>query len=131
LISYLNKYRMTALRRVILAPEELRALLQLSHKLGMCCLVEVHNEAEVEIALKSNARIIGINNRDLSTFKVDLAATEWLMPLIPADRIVVSESGIKSRDDVERLEELGVNAVLIGEALMSAPDVAARIKELF
>ncbi len=115
----------------ILAPEELRALLQLSHKLGMCCLVEVHNEAEVEIALKSNARIIGINNRDLSTFKVDLAATEWLMPLIPADRIVVSESGIKSRDDVERLEELGVNAVLIGEALMSAPDVAARIKELF
>jgi len=115
----------------ILTPEELRALLQLSHKLGMCCLVEVHNEAEVEIALNSNAKIIGINNRDLSTFKVDLATTERLKPLIPPDRIVVSESGIKSKADIERLEKLGVNAVLIGEALMSAPDIAARIKELF
>lgn len=115
----------------VLRPGELKALLELSHQLGMHCLVEVHNEVELEIALESEAKIIGINNRDLTTFTVDLATTERLRPLIPRDRLVVSESGIKSRRDVERLEKLRVNAVLIGEALMTAPDVAARIKELF
>ncbi len=115
----------------ILKPEELTSLLKLSHGLGMNCLVEVHNEAEVGVAMKSNAGIIGINNRDLTTFRVDLTTTGRLRPLIPAGRIVVSESGIKDRNDVEMLKEWGVNAVLIGEALMSAPDIAARMKELF
>ena len=115
----------------ILKPEELISLLKLSHGLGMRCLVEVHNEAEVGVAIKSNAGIIGINNRDLTTFRVDLTTTGRLRPLIPAGRIVVSESGIKDRNDVEMLKEWGVNAVLIGEALMSAPDIAARMKELF
>jgi indole-3-glycerol phosphate synthase len=115
----------------ILKPEELTSLLKLSHGLGMNCLVEVHNEAEVGVAIKSNAGIIGINNRDLTTFRVDLTTTGRLRPLIPAGRIVVSESGIKNRNDVEMLKEWGVNAVLIGEALMSAPDIAARMKELF
>ena len=114
----------------ILTPERLGELLGLSHELGMSCLVEVHNEAELEIALKSGARIIGINNRDLNTFTVDLATTERLRPLIPPDRIVVSESGIKDRNDVEKLRKWGVDAVLVGESLMSAPDIAAKIKEL-
>ena len=73
----------------------------------MSCLVEVHNEAELEIALKSGARIIGINNRDLTTFTVDLTTTERLRPLIPPDRIVVSESGIKDRSDIEKTETVG------------------------
>jgi indole-3-glycerol phosphate synthase len=114
----------------ILETEKLRELLGISHELNMSCLVEVHNEAEVEIALKSQARIIGINNRDLNTFNVDLATTERLRPLIPPDRIVVSESGIKERTDIEKLSRLGIDAVLIGESLMSAPDIAARMREL-
>ncbi|MDP2729965.1 MAG: indole-3-glycerol phosphate synthase TrpC [Dehalococcoidales bacterium] len=114
----------------ILTPEKLKELSGLSHELKMGCLVEVHNEAELEIALNSGAKIIGINNRDLSTFKVDITTTERLRPLIPQDRIVVSESGIKSRSDIEKLEGWGVDAVLIGEALMDTPDIAAKIKEL-
>jgi len=114
----------------ILTPEKLKELLRLSHELSMSCLVEVHNEAEVEIALKCGAGIIGINNRDLKTFTVDLTTTERLRPLIPSDRIVVSESGIKDRSDMEKLRQWGVDAVLIGEALLSAPDIAAKMKEL-
>jgi len=114
----------------ILTPERLEELLKLSHELGMSCLVEVHNETELETALENQASIIGINNRDLSTFTVDLATTERLRPLIPPDRIVVSESGIKNRSDMVRLRQWGVDAVLIGESLMSAPDVAAKMKEL-
>ena len=114
----------------ILEPERLQELLGISHELNMSCLVEVHNEAEVEIALKSGAKIIGINNRDLNTFGVDLATTERLRPLIPADRIIVSESGIKQRSDIEKLRQLGIDAVLIGESLMSAPDIAAKMREL-
>ncbi len=83
------------------------------------------------LALKSGAKIIGINNRDLTTFTVELATTERLRPLIPPDRIVVSESGIKERSDIQKLRQLGVDAALIGETLMSAPDISAKIKELF
>jgi len=114
----------------ILTPEKLEELLRLSHQLGMGCLVEVHNEAELEIALNSGAKVIGINNRDLRTFTMDLTTTERLRPLIPADRIVVSESGIKNRGDMENLRQWGVDAVLIGESLLSAPDIAAKMKEL-
>lgn len=114
----------------ILNSEKLKELLELSHQLNMDCLAEVHNEAELEIALSSQAKIIGINNRDLSNFTVDLTTTERLRPLIPGDRIVVSESGIKDRRDMEKLRQRGVDAVLIGESLMSAPDIAAKMKEL-
>jgi len=114
----------------ILIPEKLKELLLLSHQLGMSCLVEVHNEAELEIALRSEARIIGINNRDLNTLTVDLATTERLRPLIPQDRIVVSESGIRCRRDMEKLRQWGVDAVLVGESLLSAGDIAAKMKEL-
>jgi indole-3-glycerol phosphate synthase len=114
----------------ILKPAKLKELLQLSHELHMSCLIETHNEAEVEIALNSEAKIIGINNRDLTNFSVDIANTERLRPLIPPDRIVVSESGIQEGKDIERLRQLGVNAAIVGESLMSAPDIATKMREL-
>ena len=114
----------------MLTPEKLEELFGLSQQLGMDCLVEVHNEAELEIALNSEAGVIGINNRDLSTFNVDLTTTERLRPLIPKDRIVVSESGINNRADLEKLKGWGVDAVLVGEALMSASSIATKMKEL-
>ncbi len=115
----------------ILDPEKLGELLGLSHELGMTALVEVHNEAELEIALKSGAGIIGINNRDLATFETDLATTERLCSKIPKDRIIVSESGIKERQDIDRLAKCEVDAVLIGESLMAAPDIRLKMEELF
>jgi indole-3-glycerol phosphate synthase len=114
----------------ILSPAQLSELLQLSQQLGMMNLVEVHNAAELEIALNSGAAVIGINNRDLNTFKVDLKTTSKLRPLIPAGRLVVSESGIKTRKDMQQLQEWGINAALIGEALMISPDIAAKMKEI-
>jgi indole-3-glycerol phosphate synthase len=97
---------------------------------GMTALVEVHNEAEVGRALAANATVIGVNNRDLHTFDLDLATTERLRPLIPKDRILVSESAIFTRDDILRLEVCGVDAVLVGESLVVAPDPVAKIREL-
>jgi indole-3-glycerol phosphate synthase len=113
-----------------LSQEQLEELLSLSHSLGLSCLVEVHNEDEVERALQSQARIIGINNRDLATFTTDINTTRRLLPLIPRGRIVVSESGIRSRSDVEKLKGWGVNAVLVGEALVTAGDVVTKVREL-
>ena len=114
----------------VLSQEQFEELLSLSHRLGLRCLVEVHNEGEVERALLSQAEIIGINNRDLNTFTVDINITRRLRPLIPRQRIVVSESGITSRSDVERLEGWGVNAVLVGEALVTANDTLTKVREL-
>lgn len=114
----------------ILAPEKLQELLDLSHQLKMECLVEVHNDEEARIAVGSGAGIIGINNRDLRTFNIDLATTERLLPLIPKDRTVVSESGIKNRSDINTLGRQGVDAVLIGETLMASGDIAAKLREL-
>jgi indole-3-glycerol phosphate synthase len=114
----------------ILSREQLEQLLALSHSLGMACLVEAHNEYEVAKAVHSGAGIIGINNRDLNTFKVDINTTRRLRPLIPEGRIVVSESGINNRSDMEKLRNLGVNAVLVGEALVTAGDITAKMEEL-
>lgn len=114
----------------ILSDAQLLELLWLSHKLGMKCLVEVHDEVELERAALSGAEIIGINNRDLKTFTVDLATTKRLRPLVPPDRIVVSESGIRERGDVQMLREWGVDAILVGEALVAAGDVAKKLREL-
>jgi len=113
----------------ILKPKQLAELLDLSRELGMTCLVEVHNEAELDIALQRGAKIIGINNRDLNTFNVDLSTTERLRPLIPPNRLIVAESGIRYRSDVEKLKNLGINAILVGEALMASSDIAATMKE--
>jgi indole-3-glycerol phosphate synthase len=114
----------------ILSQQQLKELVSLSRSLGLKCLVEVHNEGEVEKAVLSEAEIIGINNRDLNTFTVDIDTTYRLRPLIPQKRIVVSESGIKSRKDIEKLGTWGVNAILVGEALVTAGDVLAKMKEL-
>jgi len=114
----------------ILSQEQLEGLLSLSHSLGLSCLVEVHNEAEVERALLSGAKIIGINNRDLNTFKVDINTTRRLCSLIPEKRIVVSESGIRSRGDVEKLKGWGVNAMLVGETLVTAGDILTKMREI-
>lgn len=115
----------------ILDDVRLRVLLSLSYSLGMQCLVEVHNEKEVQRALACGARIIGINNRDLKTLNVDMAVTERLRPLVPTDRIVVSESGIKNKGDIKKLKAWGVNAVLIGETLVTSDDQVLTIRELF
>ena len=114
----------------ILGQGQLGELLSLSRELGMCCLVEVHNEGEVEKALGGNARVIGINNRNLRTFDVDIGTTARLRGLIPEDRTVVSESGISSRKDMDNLESWGIDAALVGEALLTAGDTAARMREL-
>ena len=114
----------------ILSQEQLEELLSLSHNLSLKCLVEVHSQGEVERALHSQAKIIGINNRDLSTFTIDINTTRRLLPLIPQGRIVVSESGIRSRSDIEKLKGWGVNAVLVGEALVTADDVVTKVREL-
>ena len=106
-------------------------LLTLAAGMGMDCLVEVHNEGDLQKALECGAKIIGINNRDLRTFKVDLSVTKHLRPLVPQDRLVVSESGIHSAEDIALMRGLRVNAVLIGEALTTSPDIGAKIRELF
>jgi indole-3-glycerol phosphate synthase len=99
-------------------------------ELKLATLVEVHGEKELEAALDAKATMIGINNRDLDTFKVTLETTARLRGLIPADRIVVSESGISTREDIVLLQNMKVDAALIGEELVKAPDPTARIKEL-
>jgi indole-3-glycerol phosphate synthase len=90
----------------------------------------VHSEAEAERAVAAGATLFGINNRDLHTFEVDLATTERIRPLLPPDAIVVSESGVNTRADVERLHAAGVRAILVGEAFMTSPDIAAKMAEL-
>ncbi|MFH1647275.1 MAG: indole-3-glycerol phosphate synthase TrpC [Chloroflexota bacterium] len=114
----------------ILDPPEMAKLLALSRSLGMRCLVEVHNEDELMMALLAGAGIIGINNRNLHTFKVDTNTTRRLRLLVPRENIVVSESGIKNAADMKMMKECKVNAVLVGEALVTAPDIPAKIKEL-
>jgi indole-3-glycerol phosphate synthase len=113
----------------ILESKKLAELLDLSHQLGMKCLVETHDEYECEVAVNSGSRIIGINNRDLKTFTVDIDTTGRLRQLIPSDRVVVSESGIKNLNDIERLKGWNIDAVLIGESLMASDNIAAAMKE--
>jgi len=114
----------------ILAPEVLAELYRLATRLGLACLVEVHTAEEIEQALGVGARVIGINNRDLRTFSTGLDVTRALRPLIPGDRVVVSESGITTRDDMVLLEQLGVDAALVGEALVTSPDPGEKVREL-
>lgn len=114
----------------ILEPPRLRDLAQAAKGLGLACLVEVHTRAELEAALDLPARLIGINNRDLRSFETRLATTELLAPLIPPGHLVVSESGIFRRADVEQVVAAGARAVLVGEALSRSPDPVATLREL-
>ena len=100
-------------------------------ELGLTPLVEVHDEAETARALRlKDLRLIGINNRSLATFETNLETTERLRPLIPAETVVVAESGIFTAGDAERLANAGVSGILVGEALITAPDIAAKVREL-
>jgi indole-3-glycerol phosphate synthase len=109
---------------------ELRDFLMLADDCGLDALVEVHDRAELEVALAAGAEIIGINNRDLRTFVVDVETTFRLREYIPEDRLVVSESGIHTHDQVTRLRGAGVDAILVGEAFMASPDIEAKVREL-
>jgi len=110
--------------------EEAHALDSSAAEWGMSALIEVHDEAELNRALKLKSPLIGINNRDLKTFETSLATTERLAPLVPADRHVVAESGLAGRTDLERLAKVGVRSFLIGESLMRQDDVAAATRAL-
>src|SRR3954451_12778526 len=113
-----------------LEDEDLRRLYEEARALDLDCLVEVHDAEELERALESGAEVIGINNRNLDEQTVDIATTFELMPDVPAGKTVVAESGISGREELEELDRVGVDAVLIGGALMSAPDPEAKTREL-
>ena len=113
-----------------LTDEMAEELVATARSLDMSILTEVHDERELERALGLNVRLIGINNRNLRTLKTDIATTEQLAPLVPADRIPVAESGIRSPDDVRRMAEAGARCILVGEHLMRQPDVAAAAHDL-
>lgn len=114
----------------ILKDEEIKRFMNLADSLDMSPLIEVHSKEELERALNLGVKNIGINNRDLDTLEVHLNTTLELMQWIPPYRIIVSESGIKTRDDVLKLKDAGVNAILIGEALLHSSDIEKKIKEL-
>jgi indole-3-glycerol phosphate synthase len=114
----------------ILNDAELPALLQDIHDLGMHALVEIYDRENLPRVIDAGATVIGVNNRDLRTFVTSLDHTLDLKPAIPADRCLVSESGIRTREDMLRLERAGVHAVLIGETFMRAPDMGAKLHEL-
>ncbi|RJQ25301.1 MAG: indole-3-glycerol phosphate synthase TrpC [Peptococcaceae bacterium] len=122
---------MVLLIAAILPGGELAECKKLADDLSLACLVEVHDEGELERALAAGAELIGVNNRDLRTFQTDLGATFRLRRLIEDDSVtVVSESGIKNRGDIVALREAGVHAALVGEALMRRPDIGAALREL-
>jgi indole-3-glycerol phosphate synthase len=113
-----------------LSPQRLNSLRALCESLGMAALIETHKAEEVQIALDAGAKLLGINNRDLGTFQVNLETTLRLRPLVPQGIVLVAESGIHTRADVDHLADAGLDAILVGEALVTAADVAAKVCEL-
>ncbi|HEY6011450.1 MAG TPA: indole-3-glycerol phosphate synthase TrpC [Nitrospirota bacterium] len=113
-----------------LEKEQMADYLGIAEQIGLDVLVESHTYPELDRSLLAGAKLVGINNRDLSTFVVNLQTTIDLLRDIPDDRIVVSESGIKTRDDVNRLQKAGVDAILVGESLMREKDIGKKVKEL-
>ena len=109
---------------------DLAAMLEICGQIGLAALVETHNEAEIGMALRAGAKIIGINNRNLTTFATDIQQTVKLAGLIPADVILVSESGIHTAEDVVVLTAAGAAGILVGESLVRASDPAQKIREL-
>lgn len=114
----------------ILCKNEIKRYIEICDKLGLSALVETHNEDEVAMALEAGARVIGVNNRNLKDFSVDTENSKRLRTLIPNDVVFVSESGVKDAEDIKILREIGADAVLVGEALMKAPDKKAKLNEL-
>lgn len=114
----------------ILSDEQLKDYIQICDELGLSALVEAHDASEINRALKANARLIGVNNRNLKNFSVDTSNSLNLRSLVPKDILFVSESGISSAEDISTLSKIGVDAVLIGETLMKAVDKKAKLAEL-
>ena len=114
----------------ILDDARLLSYRQLADELGLSSLVEAHDETEVERAIKAGARVVGVNNRDLRTFQVDMEVSRRLRPLVPSEVVFVSESGVNGAEDIQKLRRYGVDAVLIGETLMRAADRRAMLDEL-
>lgn len=114
----------------ILSEEQLGEYIKICDSLGISALVEIHNEKEAGMAVRAGARIIGVNNRNLKDFTVDTANSKKLRDLVPDNIIFVSESGVKSTDDIRAIREIGADAVLIGETLMRADDKKAKLDEL-
>ncbi len=112
-----------------LSDSQLEELYEVVTGLDMTALVEVHNKDEMERALKLGARLIGINNRDLKTFNVDLNTTAQLADMVGDDIVLVAESGIKNADDVKRMGELGAHAVLVGESLVKSDDMVQSVRQ--
>ena len=108
----------------------LEELMQAAHGIGLAALVEVHAAGELDVALAAGARVIGVNNRDLKTLTTSLEPSLHLLPRIPPGHVAVSESGIASGEDVERVVAAGAHAILVGEGLVRAPDVRAKVREL-
>jgi indole-3-glycerol phosphate synthase len=108
----------------------LRELLELAHSLDMDAIVEIHDERELDKAIEADGKIIGVNNRDLKTFDVSLETSIKLCRLIPREKIIVSESGISSSDDIKRLKSAGINVLLIGETFMRAPEPGEELRKL-
>ncbi|MDH4129355.1 MAG: indole-3-glycerol phosphate synthase TrpC [Spirochaetota bacterium] len=113
-----------------LSKDQLKEYIKIASAYSLSSLIEVHDEFELEIALDVEARLIGINNRNLNTFETNLNQTEKLISLIPKNKIVISESGINSLEDVKYLKSMGVSGLLIGEALMREKDIEKKLKSL-
>ena len=104
--------------------------LNIAHEIDLDCLVEVHSEDELDMVLRTNAPVIGINNRDLRTFNTNIRTTAKLSKRVPEERVIISESGIFSKEDVEFLSKCGVNAMLVGESLMKSNDIGLKVRQL-
>jgi len=114
----------------IIALAKLRDYLQLAKELNIQCLVECHNKEEIKKAISSGAEIIGINNRDLATFSIDLSRFSGLRKLIPKNKVVVSESGIKSSNDAAKMKAEGADAILVGTSIMESNNIVKKIEEI-
>jgi len=114
----------------VLSKDKIASLSSIADGLGMSSIVEIHSAEDLSKIEKLNIQIVGINNRDLTSFKTDFGATERLIKLLPKDKVIISESGIKTSQDVKRLKNLGVKAVLIGEVFMASADISGKIKEI-
>jgi indole-3-glycerol phosphate synthase len=128
--SFLGGADATLLIARILSHRQLKDLRDICHDLGMAALVEVHDRQDIEKAVACGADIVGINNRDLNTFNVSLETTLKLAPLVPEGHIIVSESGVKNKGDLQLLRQAGIQAVLVGTSLMKSKDIEKKAREL-